>query len=168
MICSNVTEPTSVARAENSSSVKASGAPVFWASRYTSMRRMLCTLLSGALRRGAGQLRITSFPCCAPESNSVRCCTRSTGGRGGRRFPQPPKIIVAIRKAQRPRALLRFIRFVCLLCLLGLENITTEILILHSLGQHSGNVRGIDPLVLRIEIGTFKTDLLQQLLHDRL
>src|SRR6185369_3729146 len=91
MICSNVTEPTSVARVENSSSVRASGAPGFSARRYTSMRRILCTLLSGAFRRGAGQLSITSLPCCAPESSSVRCCTRSTGGRGGRRLPQPAK-----------------------------------------------------------------------------
>src|ERR1043166_1587273 len=57
------------------------------------MRRMLCTLLSGALRGGAGQLRMTSLPCCAPERDSVRCCTRSTGGSGGLRFPQPENTI---------------------------------------------------------------------------
>src|SRR5678809_722231 len=63
------------------------------------MRRMLCTLLSGALRRGEGQLSITSLPCCAPESSSVRCCTRSTGGRGGRRLPQPAKQAMIKRDA---------------------------------------------------------------------
>jgi hypothetical protein len=31
---------------------------------------------------------MTLLPCCAPESNSVRCCTRSIGGSGGRRLPQ--------------------------------------------------------------------------------
>jgi hypothetical protein len=49
---------------------------------------MLWTLVSEAFRPGAGQLRITWFPRWTPESNSVRCCTRSTGGSGGRRFPQ--------------------------------------------------------------------------------
>src|ERR1051326_476034 len=48
---------------------------------------MLCTLLVGALRDGAGQLRMTSLPCLAPERDSVRCITRSTGGSGGLRLP---------------------------------------------------------------------------------
>src|SRR6478672_888435 len=52
------------------------------------MRRMLCTLGSGALRRGAGQLKITWLPRWTPDSNSVRCWTRSMGGSGGRRLPQ--------------------------------------------------------------------------------
>src|SRR5688572_10193871 len=67
------------------------------------MRLILCTLLSGAFRVGAGQLRITSFPCCAPESNSVRCCTRSIGGRGGRRLPQPARTIAANRRIPQRR-----------------------------------------------------------------
>src|SRR2546421_5532547 len=48
---------------------------------------MLCTLLSGAFRLSEGQLRITWFPRCAPESNSVRCGMCSIGGKGGRRLP---------------------------------------------------------------------------------
>src|SRR6185503_9018062 len=56
---------------------------------------MLCTLLSGAFRLGEGQLKITWLPCCAPESDSVRCCTRSTGGDGARRLPHPAKAVVS-------------------------------------------------------------------------
>src|SRR5688572_32945527 len=67
------------------------------------MRLMLCTLLSGAFRCGAGQLRITSFPRCAPERSSVRCRTRSTGGRGGRRFPHPEKITPASKRIPQRR-----------------------------------------------------------------
>src|ERR1041385_8873350 len=52
------------------------------------MRRMLCTLVSGALRCGAGHSRKTRLPRCAPERASVRCGTRSTGASGGLRFPQ--------------------------------------------------------------------------------
>src|SRR6266516_596400 len=52
---------------------------------------MLCTLLSGAFRHSEGQLRITWFPRCAPESNSVRCAICSTGGKGGRRLPHAAK-----------------------------------------------------------------------------
>jgi len=52
---------------------------------------MLWTLSSEALRRGAGQLSMTRFPRCTPESNSVLCGTRSTGGKGGRRLPQALK-----------------------------------------------------------------------------
>src|SRR5690242_10245504 len=48
---------------------------------------MLWTLLSGALRRGAGQLRITWLPRCTPDNSSVRCGTFSTGGSGGLRLP---------------------------------------------------------------------------------
>ena len=52
-----------------------------------STRRMLWTLSSEALRRGAGQLRMTRFPRCTPDSSSVLWGTRSTGGSGGRRLP---------------------------------------------------------------------------------
>jgi hypothetical protein len=48
---------------------------------------MLCTLLSGALRRGAGQLKMTWLPRCTPDKSSVRWTIRSTGGNGGLRFP---------------------------------------------------------------------------------
>src|SRR5256714_15525022 len=80
-----------VERAENSSSVRGRGSWTSSASRYTSTRRMLCTLTSGALRRGAGQLSMTRFPRCTPERSSVRCGTASTGGSGGGRFSQPGK-----------------------------------------------------------------------------
>src|SRR2546421_11284606 len=80
-----------VERAENSSSVRGRGSWPSSASRYTSTRRMLCTLTSGALRRGAGQLSMTRFPRCTPERSSVRCGTASTGGSGGRPFSQPGK-----------------------------------------------------------------------------
>src|SRR5436309_13698269 len=53
---------------------------------------MLCTLTSGALRRGAGQLSMTRFPRCTPERSSVRCGTASTGGSGGRRFPHAENV----------------------------------------------------------------------------
>jgi hypothetical protein len=72
-----------------------------------SIRLILWTLLSGAFRCGAGQLRMTSLPCCVPESNSVRCCTRSTGGNGGRRLPQPEKLTtLTTTTAQKHKALL--------------------------------------------------------------
>src|SRR5918992_303596 len=64
---------------------------------------MLWTLLSGAFRDGAGQLRITSLPCCAPERSSVRCWTRSTGGRGGRRLPQPARTATVNRSIPQRR-----------------------------------------------------------------
>src|SRR6185503_17021089 len=47
-------------------------------------------------------------------------------------------------------------------------NVTTEILILNSVREHSGYVSRVNALVLRIEIGAFKADLFQKLFHDRL
>src|SRR5947209_15386641 len=82
----------SVERAENSSSVRGRGSRMPSARRYTSTRLMLCTLTSGALRRGAGQLSMTRLPRCTPERSSVRCGTFSTGGSGGRRFPQAENV----------------------------------------------------------------------------
>src|ERR1044071_8020895 len=75
----------SVARSENSSSVSGSGSSTPSASLYMSTRRMLWTLSSGALRRGAGQLSMTRFPRCTPESSSVlrqmRAVLHTDGGR---------------------------------------------------------------------------------------
>jgi len=48
---------------------------------------MLCTLLLGAFRLGAGQLKITWFPRWTPDRSSVRCGILSIGGNGGLRFP---------------------------------------------------------------------------------
>jgi hypothetical protein len=41
----------------------------------------------GRIRTGAGQLSHLITLLCT-ESSSVRCCTLSTGGNGGRRLPQ--------------------------------------------------------------------------------
>jgi hypothetical protein len=59
---------------------------------------MLWTLSSEALRRGAGQFRMTRFPRWTPESNSVRCGTLSTGGCGGRRFPHAGSVKAKVKR----------------------------------------------------------------------
>src|ERR1044071_614225 len=65
---------------------------------------MLWTLSSEALRRGAGQLRITWFPRCTPDRSSVRCGTLSTGGCGGRRLPHAANVKA---KGRRQKAKIR-------------------------------------------------------------
>src|SRR5947209_20271768 len=65
---------------------------------------MLWTLSSLALRRGAGQLRMTWLPRCTPERSSVRWGTRSTGGSGGRRLPQATSVKA---KGRRQKAKIR-------------------------------------------------------------
>src|ERR671932_2771721 len=133
------------------------------------MRRMLCTLTSGALRKGAGQLRITSGPRCTPESSSVRCGTRSTGGSGGRRLPQ------AKAKGKRQKAKVRtkavLITFGCGLtfaCYLlpFLEDVSTEVLVFDGLGEHAVDVGGVYALGFGFEVRAFEADLVKELLHD--
>src|ERR1044072_933118 len=164
-----------VARAANSSSVKGSGASGFSATRYTSTLRMLCTLPLPALRRGAGQTKITWLPRCAPDSNSVRCGIRSTGGSGGRRLPQ----VGAIDNMQSPSNNIKWrgadlrdftegLRNWATLVLGGcLENVTAEILILDRVFEHALNVGSVDRLLLGLEVGTFETDLVEKSFDDR-
>src|SRR5688572_646275 len=47
-----------------------------------------------------------------------------------------------------------------------LQNVSAEVLILNDLGKHLLNVCGIDPYSLFLEVGPFKRDLVEELLHD--
>ena len=88
----------------------------------------------------------------------MRCCTRSTGGKGGRRFPQP------IAAAQEQRYKSAFLRIEIDPCFWSEErwkavvsqNVPTQILILNSLGEHAFDVSGVDALLLWFRSGPSK------------
>src|SRR2546423_3894727 len=160
----------SVERAENSSSVRGRGSWTPSASRYTSTRRMLCTLTSGALRRGAGQLSMTRFPRCTPERSSVRCGTASTGGSGGRRFPHAASVKA---KGKRQKAKMknenasRRARISLLPFAFISEDVAAEGLIFDDVGERARDVFGVNQLPLLFEVWAEEAYLVEDFLHDR-
>src|SRR5437588_5666760 len=166
----------SVERAENSSSVRGRGSCTPSASLYTSTRRMLCTLTSGALRRGAGQLSMTRFPRCMPERSSVRCGTASTGGSGGRRFPQPENVkakgkrqkakIKSESTSRRGRISLLPFAFCLLPFAFISEDVAAEVLVFDDVGERARDVFGVDQLPLLFEVWAEEAYLVEDFLHD--
>ena len=47
-----------------------------------------------------------------------------------------------------------------------LKNVATQILVLDGIGEHLMNIGRIDRLILRLQVRSFETDLVQQPLHD--
>ncbi len=48
------------------------------------------------------------------------------------------------------------------------QNVPAEVLVFHSFCKHRLDVSGVNALVLWFQIGSFKTDFFEQLLHDGL
>src|SRR5262245_14332509 len=99
-----------------------------------------------------GKLKLSCAPCCSTRSSSTTRGARGMGGSGSPIFPQPEKLKIKRQMAKGKRQKGREIFAICL----ALQNVPTEIFILHNIREHILNISRVYDLVFLFQIGSFE------------